>query len=302
MEMENLSGLIAFVRAAEHQSFTLAGRALGISSSAVGKSVSRLEERIGVRLFHRSTRQISLTIEGLDFFARCRVLLQQLQDAESALSYSKTRPRGRLRVSLPAVGYRLISGVLQAFYQQYPEIELDLDFSDRLVDVVNEAFDAVIRSGDLPDSSLTAKKICSFRFVLCAAPDHLLRFGTPTSIEDLQHYKGIAYRLPSSGKLQPWWLKIKGDTVKISLETTMIMNNVEAVLAACRNGLGLAYLPDFVIQEYLASHELIRVLPELNLEGDFWIVWSPGRLLAPKTRAFIDFLGEAQLMSHPEDG
>ncbi|MFJ7798298.1 LysR family transcriptional regulator [Pseudomonas sp. NPDC096950] len=298
--MDNLSGLIAFVRAAENQSFTLAGRALGISSSAVGKSVSRLEERIGVRLFHRSTRQISLTSEGLDFFGRCRTLLQQLQDAESALSHSKTRPRGRLRISLPAVGYRLISGILREFYRSYPEIELDLDFSDRLVDVVDEAFDAVIRSGELPDSSLAAKRICTFRFVLCAAPDYLQRYGTAKCVEDLQHYKGIAYKFPSNGKLQPWWLKVNGDTVKISLETTVIMNSVEAVLAACRNGLGLAYLPDFVIQEYLASQELIRVLPELSLEGDFWIVWSPSRLLSPKTRAFIDFLSEAQLMSSPE--
>ncbi|MBI6632500.1 LysR family transcriptional regulator [Pseudomonas paralactis] len=300
--MDNLSGLIAFVRAAENQSFTLAGRALGISSSAVGKSVSRLEERIGVRLFHRSTRQISLTSEGVDFFGRCRTLLQQLQDAEAALSHSKTRPRGRLRISLPAVGYRLISGMLREFYQRYPEIELDLDFSDRLVDVVDEAFDAVIRSGELPDSSLAAKRICTFRFVLCAAPDYLQRYGMAKSLEDLQHYKGIAYKFPSNGKLQPWWLKVSGDTVKISLETTMVMNSVEAVLAACRNGLGLAYLPDFVIQEYLASQELIRVLPELSLEGDFWIVWSPSRLLSPKTRAFIDFLGEAQLMSSPEGG
>ncbi|AKK00353.1 MULTISPECIES: LysR family transcriptional regulator [Pseudomonas] len=300
--MDNLSGLIAFVRAAENQSFTLAGRALGISSSAVGKSVSRLEERIGVRLFHRSTRQISLTSEGLDFFGRCRTLLQQLQDAEAALSHSKTRPRGRLRISLPAVGYRLISGMLREFYQRYPEIELDLDFSDRLVDVVDEAFDAVIRSGELPDSSLAAKRICTFRFVLCAAPDYLQRYSTAKNVEDLQHYKGIAYKFPSNGKLQPWWLKVNGDTIKISLETTVVMNSVEAVLAACRNGLGLAYLPDFVIQEYLASHELIRVLPELSLEGDFWIVWSPSRLLSPKTRAFIDFLGETQLISSPEGG
>jgi len=300
--MDNLSGLIAFVRAAENQSFTLAGRALGISSSAVGKSVSRLEERIGVRLFHRSTRQISLTSEGLDFFGRCRTLLQQLQDAEAALSHSKTRPRGRLRISLPAVGYRLISGILREFYQRYPEIELDLDFSDRLVDVVDEAFDAVIRSGELPDSSLAAKRICTFRFVLCAAPDYLQRYGMAKDVQDIQHYKGIAYKFPSNGKLQPWWLKVNNDTVRITLETTVVMNSVEAVLAACRNGLGLAYLPDFVIQEYLASQELIRVLPELSLEGDFWIVWSPSRLLSPKTRAFIDFLSEAQLMSSPEGG
>ncbi|WP_194791922.1 LysR family transcriptional regulator [Pseudomonas sp. UFMG81] len=295
---DSLSGLIAFVRAAESQSFTLAGRGLGISSSAVGKSVSRLEERLGVRLFHRSTRQISLTSEGLDFFARCRTLLQQLQDAEAALANSKRRPKGVLKVSLPAVGYRLISGSMREFYRRYPEIELDLDFSDRMVDVAEEGFDAVIRSGALPDSSLAARKICTFRFVLCAAPEYLQRYGVARTVQDLGSYKGIGYKLPSSGKLQPWNLEAQGERVQVQVETAMVMNSVEAVLAACRNAMGVAYLPDFVIQEYLASNELTLVMRELSLPGDFWIVWSPTRLLPPKTRAFIDFLGETDLMAN----
>ena len=295
---DSLSGLIAFVRAAESQSFTLAGRGLGISSSAVGKSVSRLEERLGVRLFHRSTRQISLTSEGLDFFARCRPLLQQLQDAEAALANSKQRPKGVLRVSLPAVGYRLISGSMREFYRRYPEIELDLDFSDRMVDVVEEGFDAVIRSGALPDSSLAARKICTFRFVLCAAPEYLQRYGVARTLQDLSSYRGIGYKLPSSGKLQPWTLQAQGERVQVQVETAMVMNSVEAVLAACRNAMGVAYLPDFVIQEYIASNELTLVMRELSLPGDFWIVWSPTRLLSPKTRAFIDFLGETDLMTN----
>ena len=296
--MDNLSGLIAFVRAAENNSFTLAGRILGISPSAVGKSVSRLEERIGVRLFHRSTRQISLTSEGLDFFGRCRTLLQQLEDAEAALANSKMCPKGVLRVSLPAVGYRLIAGSMCEFYSRYPEIELDLDFSDRMVDVVDEGFDVVIRSGILPDSSLVAKKICSFKFVLCAAPEYLRLYGTAQTLQDLNSFKGIAYKLPSSGKLQPWILESKGGRVRVNVEAAMVMNSVEAVLAACRNAMGLAYLPDFVIQEYLDSTELVLVIPELSLAGDFWVVWSPSRLLSPKTRAFIDFLGENGLMSN----
>lgn len=296
---DSLSGLIAFVRAAELQSFTLAGRGLGISSSAVGKSISRLEERLGVRLFHRSTRQISLTSEGLDFFARCRVLLQQLQDAEAALANAKQRPEGVLRVSLPAVGYRLISGSMREFYRRYPEIELDLDFSDRMVDVVEEGFDAVIRSGALPDSSLAARRICNFRFVLCASPEYLQRYGVARTLQDLNSYRGIGYKLPSSGKLQPWTLETRGERVRVLVDTAMVMNSVEAVLAACRDGMGVAYLPDFVIQEYLISNELTLVMRDLSLSSEFWIVWSPTRLLPPKTRAFIDFLDETELMRKP---
>jgi len=295
---DSLSGLVAFVRAAELQSFTLAGRGLGISSSAVGKSVSRLEERLGVRLFYRNTRKISLTSEGLDFFARCRTLLQQLQDAEAALADSKLRPKGLLRVSLPAVGYRLIAGSIREFYKRYPEIELDLDFSDRMVDVINEGFDAVIRSGSLPDSSLAAKKICGFRFVLCASPDYLNRYGTARDVNDLNSYRGIGYKLPSTGKLQPWLLEENNNQIQIQIETSIVMNSVEAVLAACRNGMGVAYLPDFVIQEYLESQEIIQVLSNLSLSGEFWIVWSPTRLLPPKTRALIDFLGETDLTAN----
>lgn len=295
---DSLSGLIAFVHAAELQSFTLAGRGLGISSSAVGKSVSKLEERLGVRLFHRSTRQISLTSEGVDFFSRCRSLLQQLQDAEAALANAKRRPKGVLKVSLPAVGYRLISSSMREFYRRYPDIELDLDFSDRMVDVVEEGFDAVIRSGTLPDSSLSARKICSFRFVMCAAPEYLQRHGVARTLQDLNNYRAIGYKLPSSGKLQPWVLDVSGERVLVHVEPAMMMNSVEAVLAACRNAMGVAYLPDFVIREYLASNELALVMRGLSLQGDFWVVWSSTRLLPPKTRAFIDFLNETDLVAN----
>ncbi|MFF7709361.1 LysR substrate-binding domain-containing protein [Pseudomonas sp. NPDC007930] len=290
---DSLSGLIPFVRAAEARSFTVAGRVLGISSSAVGKSISRLESRLGVRLFHRSTRQISLTSEGLDFYGRCRTLLQQLQDAEAELANAKRRPRGALRVSLPAVGYRLICASLREFCRRYPEIELDLDFSDRMVDVIDEGFDAVIRSGALPDSSLAARRVWGFRFVLCAAPEYIARHGEAQSLEALCAYRAIQYRLPSNGKFQPWVLAGEGGQVTVELDTAMVMNSVEAVMAACRNAMGVAYLPDFVIQEYLDNQGLALVMPGLSLPGEFSVVWSHTRLMPPKTRAFIDFLSEA---------
>ena len=147
--MDNLNGIAAFVRAAETSSYVAAGRLLGVSASAVGKSVARLEEKLGVRLLNRSTRRISLSNEGALFYERCQRILADLGDAEAELSHLAEAPRGKLRVSLPVIGYRIILPLLAEFTRLYPEIELDLDFNDRLVDVVAEGVDVAVRSGTL---------------------------------------------------------------------------------------------------------------------------------------------------------
>ena len=178
-DMESLSGIVAFVRTAETLSFVAAGRALGVSASAVGKNVAKLEQTVGVRLLQRSTRRVNLTAEGTLFYERCRRILDDLQDAEAMLSHAAQTPRGKLRVSLPTIGYRFLLPVLPAFSALYPEVEVDLEFNDRLVDVIEEGFDAVIRSGDLPDSRLMSRRLGPFRFVLCAAPAYLEQYGVP---------------------------------------------------------------------------------------------------------------------------
>jgi DNA-binding transcriptional LysR family regulator len=291
--MDNLNSLALFVRAAQCESFTIAGRALGISSSAVGKSISRLEERLGVRLFHRTTRQISLTHEGAQFFARCRDIMRDLEDAEAELSNSAGEPRGRVRVSFPAVGYRLIAHALPAFRRLYPRIELDLDFSDRIVDLVDEGFDAVVRSGDLPDSSLMSKPLGQFRFNLYASPDYLNRHRVPDSIDALSDFDTICFKYPSNGKLQPWTLKADNRTVEARISPAVVMNNIEGVLAACINGLGIAYLPDFVAREAVAGGALRVILSDYDLTGTFWILWPSSRHLPPKNRALIDFMAQS---------
>jgi len=293
--MEKFSGLVAFVRAAEHQSFTIAGKMLGISSSAVGKSISRLEQRVGVRLFHRSTRQISLTSEGADFFLRCSELLQQLKDAEEALASSRLSPNGRLRISLPAIGYRLISDLLPEFSRRYPDVELDVDFSDRMVDVINEGFDAVIRTGELSDSSLAAKRIASFRFLVCASPRYLDTFGPLELDSNIGQHPAIGYKIPNTERIQPWVLQDDAKTVTLAPKVTLTMNSMEAVLAGCVNGMGMAYLPDYLVQDHIRRGTLVVMLSKVCQSGGFWILWSPSQFLAPKTRAFIDFLTEVGL-------
>lgn len=166
--MDSLTSLTSFVRAAETLSFVQAARLLGISASAVGKNVARLEHKLGVRLFNRSTRNVSLTAEGAAFLTRCQSILEQIQEAESELTSSLSQPTGKLRISLPVIGYRLLLPALTAFTRLYPQVELDLDFSDRLVNLIDEGFDVAIRSGELADSRLIARKLGAF--VLCSAP------------------------------------------------------------------------------------------------------------------------------------
>jgi len=176
--MDNLGSMKAFVQVAEARSFTIAGRQLGLSSSAIGKAVVRMEERLGVRLFHRSTRSITLTAEGALFLERCRRIFSEIEAAELELSQTQEAPRGTLRVGLPLAGM-LMMPTLVAFMRAYPEIVLDLDFSDRVVDVIEEGFDAVMRFAEAGDSRLMSRALGTYRRRLVAAPAYLAAKGVP---------------------------------------------------------------------------------------------------------------------------
>lgn len=198
--MESLSGITFFVQAAEALSFSGAGRNLGVSSSTVGKSVSRLEERLGVRLFHRSTRSIRLTAEGSLFLERCRRILSEVEAAELELSETRLQPRGRLRISMPLVGM-LVMPAITTFMHRYPEVELDVDFSDRMVDVIEEGFDVVMRTGEPADSRLMSRTLGNYQLKLVASPGYLEASGVPEIPNDLVHHACLHHRFPSTGRL-----------------------------------------------------------------------------------------------------
>ncbi len=198
--MDSFSGLESFVRAADLLSFAKAGRLLGISASAVGKNVARLEQQLGLRLFNRTTRHVRLTQEGAMFHERCRRILDELDDARAMMQDAVTAPRGQLRVSLPTIGYRFLLPILPAFKARYPEVELDLDFNDRLVDVIAEGVDVAIRSGELGDSQLVARRLGPFCCVLVASPDYLARHGVPQVPADLAQHSCLRYKFVTGGK------------------------------------------------------------------------------------------------------
>lgn len=288
--MDKLNGITVFVQVAESRSFVAAGRLLGVSASAVGKSIARLEEKLGARLFHRNTRSINLTAEGSLFLERCRRVLNELEAAEQELSSSSEAPRGKLRISLPLQGNVLFMQ-LSRFMQHYPEIRLELDFTDRLVDVVEEGFDAVVRTGQLHDSRLMARKLGSFEFYLVGAPAYFARKGYPETVEQLLDHQCLHYRLPSTGKLEKWPLSGLAEGTELKVPATMVCNNLEMLIHTARQGLGIACVPEFAVREALQAGELESILPGQVLRTlQMQVVWPSSRYLTPKLRAFIDFI------------
>lgn len=286
--MDRLSAYEAFAQSADSGSFVAAGRQLGLSASAVGKAVGRLEARLGVQLFHRNTRNIALTQEGRLLLERCRRIFEEIDIAEAELAQANRMPRGRLRVSLPLVGM-LLTPVLADFMRAWPEVQLDLDFADRLVDVVEEGFDAVVRTGKPSDSRLMSRNVGRFRLRIVASPAYLERHGTPTAPGDLSKHHCLHQRSPTTGKMRAW--PFAGG--KIVLPERMSATAIDPLIHMALAGLGIACLPPFAIRDELASGRLVSLMENCVVDIDqFNILWPASRNVTPKLRAFIDFMAE----------
>ncbi|MEI6002654.1 LysR family transcriptional regulator [Paraburkholderia bengalensis] len=293
--MDSINALNVFVQAADTRSFVAAGRTLGISASAVGKSIVRLEERVGTRLFHRSTRSIALTADGTRFLERARRILAEIDEAEAEFSRIAVEPRGRLRVSLPLVGEPFLS-TIAGFRRAYPDVELDLEFSDRRVDVIEEGFDAVVRSGDPRDSRLGSRLLGAFRMLLVASPEYLESRGVPLHASELVTHSCIQFRYPNTGKLQTWPLDVGAE---FELPQSVVCNNLEARIRFAVEGVGIAFLPDYAIEEWLADGRLMAVLAGfVETHGHFRIMWPSAKYVTPKLRTFIDFMAEGLFPDH----
>jgi DNA-binding transcriptional LysR family regulator len=259
---------------------------LGISSSAVGKAIARLEEQLGTQLFHRTTRTVSLTETGALYLRRAKHVLEELDDAERELGDATAEPRGRLKVSLPLSGSAL-TRPLATFMASHPQVSLDLDYSDRLVNVVDEGFDAVIRTGEPSDNRLMHRKLGRFGWQLVASPIYLAIAGTPRNAASLVEHTCLRQRVPT-GRLLPWTLR-DGDEVAIpnSLTATII----DALLDLALEGAGIGAFPCFVVDQHIATGRLQYVLDgALQHSGVFNILWPASRFQAPKTRAFVDHM------------
>ncbi|HEY0293086.1 MAG TPA: LysR family transcriptional regulator [Hansschlegelia sp.] len=290
--MDSLGALSAFVRAAEARSFTEAGRQLSLSSSAVGKAVARLEERLGVRLFHRSTRSMTLTQEGKLFLESCRRIFAEVETIELEFAQTKGAPQGKLQVSLPLVG-TLLMPTLSQFMLAYPEIQLEVDFTDHIVDVIDGGYDVVVRTGEAGDSRLMSRTLGTFRLEVVGAPAYFARAGTPATPEDLTAHACLHHKYPTSGKLQRWPFARRPGGHEVALPITAASSTVEPLISLAEFGVGIACVPDFAVRRQIAEGALVAILgDDIDHVGVLRAVWPTSRYLSPKVRVFVDFLAE----------
>jgi DNA-binding transcriptional LysR family regulator len=287
-----MTGIAAFVQAAEAGNFTEAAKRMHLSRSAVGKTVARLEERLGVRLFHRTTRQQSLTEDGQAFYERCVRALSELEAAEAALDSGRREPRGCLRVTAPVLfGRHCVAPVLFRLARKHPQLELEVAFSDHLIDLVEEHFDLAVRIGGLPDSaSLAARRLGTQRMAICAAPSYLARHGRPASIEDFEHHDGIVYSRAGHGKR--WSVTgPDGHTHDLRVKARLRLDDVQSIVDAAVSGAGLAWLPCWMFARQLRAGELELVMDsDRVLATEIHAVWPRALHLPSKTRLAIDAL------------
>lgn len=290
--MRNLNALLVFTKVAETCSFTVAAQRLGLTSSAVSKSIARLEEELGVKLLHRSTRLVSLTDEGASFFERCRSILAEVDEAESAITQNNTTPKGVLSVQMPvALGRKLIAPKLLSFTQQYPELVLNVEMSDRLVDLQYEGMDAVVHVGPVTDTRVSVKKLCNLRFAAFASPDYLAKHGVPNTPGDLDKHHCMAYLLPRTGQHRPWLFSKNGQIFEQSVVGALNINNAESLLEAAIAGGGITMISHFIAADAWRSGQLTRILSDYVVEGpEVSVLYQARHNIPAKVKAFIDFL------------
>ena len=290
--MRNLNALLVFVKVAETRSFTLAAQRLGLTSSAISKSIARLEQELGVKLLTRSTRLVSLTGEGTSFFERCRQILTEIEDAETAVTSTTATPKGRLRLQMPVgFGRRVVVPKMWEFTQRYPELSVDIELSDRLVDLTYEAVDAVIHIGPVTDDRVVAHNLCSLSFAAYASPEYLAKHGIPKSPDDLDHHQCLAYLLPMTGDHREWRFTKDGKDFSRVVSGALNINNAETLLEAAIAGAGLVMVSDFIAGNALRSGKIQRILSDYVVAGpEVSIIHLPRSTLAAKVRVLVDYL------------
>jgi DNA-binding transcriptional LysR family regulator len=301
MTIERMRDIHAFVHVAEAKSFTAAAERLSLSRSAVGKSVLRLEDRLGVRLLQRTTRSVSLTGEGAVFLERCIRIVADLDEAEmSMLSHSQT-PRGRLRLELPVSFGRLhVLPIVNQFMSKWPEISVNVSFSDRFVDLIDEGVDLAIRLGGSDDSRLMTRLLAPHRLVTCASPEYLEKHGAPANIEELAYHSCLAF--VHGGRAGDWRFNVGGQVRTVAVNGRFSSTNAEALRDATVAGYGIARLATFLIDNDLRSGRLVPFLAEYSTDGPaVRAVYPSSRHLSPKVRALIDELLTAWRPEPPWD-
>lgn len=293
--MDKLNAISLFCKVIETQSFTQAAQQAQISLPMASKLVAQLEEHLNVRLLQRTTRKITPTEAGLLYYQQCLPILNELKEADASVSNINSTLQGKITMSVPMdFGSRFIAPYLGKFMEDYPNLALHIEFSDRRVDVIAEGFDVVLRIGSLADSSIVAKKIADSHLVLVASPDYLARFGEPKSLETLAERDCLLY------EYHPQWQFVQeGQKIQIKPQGKIYSNNGYALVQMAKAGLGIINIPKFLIKDELENGELIPIMPFLVQDTlQISLLYPNRRYLSPKVRILIDFF--SQLMQEQQ--
>lgn len=290
--MDKFAAARIFVKVVEAHGFTAAANELGLSRSAVSKSVSQLERSLGAQLLNRSTRFVSPTETGAVYYDRCVTILADLDDADKAVLELQGEPRGSIRLNAPmSFGTLHLGSALADFMAIYPKVRIEATLNDRLIDPVQEGFDLTVRIAELEDSSLIAKKLAPAKRVLCAAPAYLQNHPEPALPSDLKHHDCLHYGYLPTGNT--WRLKGPDGGQKVSINGVLCSNNAEMLMAGAISGAGIALLPTFIAGAELQAGRLVSVLPDYSPpEISIYALYPPNRHLSVKLRLLIDFLGD----------
>lgn len=289
----DMSAIRAFVAVCEAGSFSGGARGVGLTRSAAGKALARLEARLGTRLLHRTTRKVALTVDGRFFFDRCSQILADLAEAESLVRRDDAHPTGVLRLALPETfGRQYVLPTLNAFLRKWPELRAEVSMTDRVTDLIGEGYDLAVRSGTpLPDTSMIARVVARFDSVLCAAPDYLAAHGEPRTVDDLPQHSRLT--LGTGHWVHPWALTPpNAPPVRIERVGRLHFDSASALRQAALAGLGVTYLPGFLIAADIADGALVPLLADHETdEVTIHVVYPHRRHLSAKVRMFVDQLG-----------
>ncbi|WP_282604848.1 LysR family transcriptional regulator [Pelagibius sp. Alg239-R121] len=290
--MDNVSEMDVFVRVVQSGSFSAAARSLDLTPSAISKQIGRLEDRLGARLFNRTTRRLNLTEAGTGFHERCRQILSDIEEAEQAVADLLSTPRGTLKLALPAAFGKLhVAPVLAGYLQRYPDMRIDLNLNDRLIDILAEGMDLAIRIGDLSDSSLIARRLAPNRRVVCGAPAYFSGSRPPEKPQDLIAHNCLVYTYRASRN--DWHFDGPEGHETVQVSGNLEANSAEALQSAVLSGVGIGLLPMWLIGADLKAGRMIEVLSEYHVpDSAVYAVYPPGRHLSPKVRSFVDYLAE----------
>ena len=291
--LPDFEGLAMFAKVAEHGSFAAAARATGVSVATVSRGVARLEERLGARLFNRTSRQLSLTEFGRTISEKAGEIYRQAEEAESSAREMSVQPRGLVRLTVPmSFGLRWVAPLLPGFFRAYPEVSIDLHLSDASVDLIADGFDAALRIAALPDSSLVARRLCAVTQFVVASPEYLRREGRPTHPSELADRPCLSYAYRARSAV--WrFTNDAGDEESVMPTGPLRVTNADALLPTLLDGLAIAELPEFIAYEYLADGRLEAILTDWSLtKGGLYFVTPSARARPAKVTALSDYFAE----------